>query len=68
MQDIIDMMSADLSEPYPIFTYRYFIESWPDLCWLALLKDSADPSVSKMVGAITCKASEVCPLCVVENV
>ena len=59
MQGIIDMMSADLSEPYPVFTYRYFIDSWPDLCWIATVRDRKDPSVCKMVGAITCKASVV---------
>eukprot|EP01064_Diplonema_japonicum_P009738 TRINITY_DN17197_c0_g1_i1.p1 TRINITY_DN17197_c0_g1~~TRINITY_DN17197_c0_g1_i1.p1 ORF type:complete len:241 (+),score=53.59 TRINITY_DN17197_c0_g1_i1:39-761(+) len=57
LQDIIDMMSADLSEPYPVFTYRYFIDNWPDLCWLVKLKDEADPSFCKMIGAITCKAA-----------
>ncbi|KAJ9471103.1 LA virus GAG protein N-acetyltransferase [Diplonema papillatum] len=56
LKEIIEMMTVDLSEPYPIFTYLYFIGNWPDLCWLAKLKDSADPSLCKMVGSITCKA------------
>lgn len=29
------LMHADLSEPYSIFTYRYFIHQWPALCFLA---------------------------------
>lgn len=33
IQPLID---KDLSEPYSIFTYRYFINQWPDLCYLAL--------------------------------
>ncbi|CAI2382813.1 unnamed protein product [Moneuplotes crassus] len=32
---IIDMIKAELSEPYPIFTYRYFVDNWPELTFLA---------------------------------
>jgi len=31
---IVKLMEKDLSEPYSIFTYRYFINNWPRLCWL----------------------------------
>lgn len=31
---ITDFMKKDLSEPYSVYTYRYFINNWPDLCWL----------------------------------
>ena len=31
---IVDLMKKDLSEPYSVYTYRYFINNWPDLCWL----------------------------------
>lgn len=34
---IEDMMKKDLSEPYSVFTYRYFLNNWPDLCWLVLI-------------------------------
>jgi peptide alpha-N-acetyltransferase len=30
------LMEADLSEPYSIYTYRYFINNWPKLCWMVL--------------------------------
>lgn len=30
------LMDADLSEPYSVFTYRYFIHQWPGLCYLAM--------------------------------
>lgn len=33
---IRDLIDPGLSEPYSIFTYRYFLSSWPDLCYLAL--------------------------------
>ena len=32
---IIEMIKKELSEPYPIFTYRYFVDNWPDLTFLA---------------------------------
>ena len=28
------LIEKDLSEPYSIFTYRYFIINWPRLCFL----------------------------------
>lgn len=31
---ITTLMEADLSEPYSVFTYRYFINQWPKLTWL----------------------------------
>ena len=31
---IMRLMKADLSEPYSIYTYRYFIHNWPNLCFL----------------------------------
>jgi peptide alpha-N-acetyltransferase len=34
MQAIMDMFAKDLSEPYSIYTYRYFINNWPRLCVL----------------------------------
>eukprot|EP00826_Nyctotherus_ovalis_P036655 TRINITY_DN3272_c0_g1_i3.p1 TRINITY_DN3272_c0_g1~~TRINITY_DN3272_c0_g1_i3.p1 ORF type:complete len:107 (+),score=29.83 TRINITY_DN3272_c0_g1_i3:147-467(+) len=29
-------MEKYLSEPYPVYTYRYFLTTWPDLCILAM--------------------------------
>lgn len=31
---IISLIENDLSEPYSIYTYRYFIHNWPNLCFL----------------------------------
>jgi hypothetical protein len=31
---IMKLMENDLSEPYSIYTYRYFVNNWPKLCWL----------------------------------
>lgn len=48
MPDIMRLITKDLSEPYSIYTYRYFIHNWPKLCFLAMDGD-------KCVGAIVCK-------------
>jgi hypothetical protein len=37
LADIIALLEADLSEPYSIYTYRYFIHGWPSLCFLVSL-------------------------------
>lgn len=47
----MDLVASELSEPYSIFTYRYFIASWPGLCWMAY-------SGGKCVGAIVCKLDD----------
>jgi hypothetical protein len=48
MPDIMSLIQKDLSEPYSIYTYRYFIHNWPKLCFLAM-------DGSRCVGAIVCK-------------
>ncbi len=51
---IIDLVAQDLSEPYSIFTYRYFLNQWPQLCFVTFAHDPAanEPTV---VGVIICK-------------
>ena len=34
MREIVALIERDLSEPYSVFTYRYFIWQWPQLCLL----------------------------------
>ena len=48
MPSIVQLMKASLSEPYSIYTYRYFIHKWPQLCKLAMYE-------GECVGAIVCK-------------
>jgi hypothetical protein len=31
------LISKDLSEPYSIYVYRYFLYQWGDLCFMVLL-------------------------------
>merc|ERR1719264_1352537 len=46
---IMRLIQKDLSEPYSIYTYRYFIHNWPNLCFLAMTAGG------ECVGAIVCK-------------
>ncbi|GBP09100.1 N-alpha-acetyltransferase 30 [Eumeta japonica] len=48
MPEIMRLIQKDLSEPYSIYTYRYFIHNWPKLCFLARYEN-------KCIGAIVCK-------------
>ncbi len=34
MKHIMSLITKDLSEPYSIYTYRYFIHNWPHLSFL----------------------------------
>jgi peptide alpha-N-acetyltransferase len=45
---IIKMVEKDLSEPYSVFTYRYFVLGWPTLTILAMENE-------KILGVIVCK-------------
>ena len=40
MPDIMRLIQKDLSEPYSIYTYRYFIHNWPKLCFLVIILTS----------------------------
>lgn len=48
LPEVMRLIDVELSEPYSIFTYRYFLHSWPQLCFLALDGDRA-------FGTIVCK-------------
>ncbi|XP_028395916.1 N-alpha-acetyltransferase 30-like [Dendronephthya gigantea] len=48
MKDIMALITKDLSEPYSIYTYRYFIHNWPKLSFLAYCGETC-------IGAIVCK-------------
>lgn len=50
------LMDEDLSEPYSIYTYRYFVNSWPHLTFMAY--EEQDEKCETCVGAIVCKIDE----------
>ena len=43
------LISKDLSEPYSIYVYRYFLYQWGDLCFLAM------NDKDEMVGVVVSK-------------
>ncbi|KAL3466657.1 acyl-CoA N-acyltransferase [Aspergillus heterothallicus] len=52
------LISKDLSEPYSIYVYRYFLYQWGELCFMAFDDDSATPnpdSTPPMVGVVVSK-------------
>ena len=55
LHTVISMMEKELSEPYPIYTYRYFVQKWPHLTELAYLKN--DPN-KKIIGCIVSKLED----------
>ncbi|CDP16743.1 unnamed protein product [Coffea canephora] len=48
---IMNLVDQELSEPYSIFTYRYFVYLWPQLSFLAFHD-------GKCVGTVVCKMGE----------
>ncbi|CAF0728246.1 unnamed protein product [Rotaria sp. Silwood1] len=50
MSSIMSLISGTLSEPYSIYTYRYFIHNWPDLCFLC-----SNRKTNELIGAIVSK-------------
>ncbi|KAH8157584.1 hypothetical protein CIB48_g10658 [Xylaria polymorpha] len=44
------LISKDLSEPYSIYVYRYFLYQWAHLCYMAL-----NPVDNSLLGVIICK-------------
>ncbi|KAI6189942.1 Acetyltransferase, GNAT family [Aphelenchoides bicaudatus] len=47
---IMEMIGKELSEPYSIYTYRYFLNTWPELTLLAY-----DIQLKKYIGVIVGK-------------
>jgi N-alpha-acetyltransferase 30 len=70
LSEIQALVSKDLSEPYSIFTYRYFLHNWPRLCICAFARKKSNDSAAniasesegegekEMIGTIVCKADE----------
>lgn len=61
---ISSLIEKELSEPYIIYTYRYFLNQWPQLCWIAREPPASAPQdhegsasvpASTGVGVIVCK-------------
>lgn len=46
---IMRLVERDLSEPYSVFTYRYFVNLWPNLC------EMVHNEQGELVGVVVCK-------------
>ena len=46
---IRQLISKDLSEPYSVYVYRYFLYQWGDLCFMTVDTSGA------LIGVIVCK-------------
>lgn len=55
MPSLISLIESELSEPYIVYTYRYFVNQWPNLCFLAYTPRATPPSQREAVGVIVCK-------------
>jgi peptide alpha-N-acetyltransferase len=55
LPDIQRLVSRDLSEPYSVYTYRYFLHNCPRFCVCAYAPDPADASKQAMIATIVCK-------------
>ncbi|EJU00603.1 acyl-CoA N-acyltransferase [Dacryopinax primogenitus] len=64
---IIHLVETELSEPYVIYTYRYFLDGWPHLAYMAETSSPPDTetdtethiptskSAPRAVGCVVCK-------------
>eukprot|EP00056_Hartaetosiga_gracilis_P021821 m.26639 g.26639 ORF g.26639 m.26639 type:complete len:199 (-) comp9282_c0_seq1:98-694(-) len=46
-----ELIARDLSEPYSVYTYRYFLHTWPQLSHVAVVD-------GEIVGTIICRLSK----------
>ena len=44
------LIDEELSEPYSIFTYRYFLSQWPYLCKLVQMKEEGGACFGCVIG------------------
>eukprot|EP01025_Chloroclados_australasicus_P017507 TRINITY_DN1893_c0_g1_i3.p2 TRINITY_DN1893_c0_g1~~TRINITY_DN1893_c0_g1_i3.p2 ORF type:complete len:199 (-),score=24.24 TRINITY_DN1893_c0_g1_i3:521-1117(-) len=51
---VMSLIDNELSEPYTVFTYRYFLHNWPNLCFLVY--DTSKGEGCPPFGTIVCKA------------
>jgi len=61
LNQIINLVESELSEPYIIYTYRYFLTDWPHLSFLCFADsesegaDEEGDGARQAIGAIVCK-------------
>lgn len=61
---VMHLVDNELSEPYSIFTYRYFLKQWPHLCFMAFDGDHCfgeAPPLADIIGQCPLRSSEIRP-------
>ncbi|KAI8926354.1 hypothetical protein BC831DRAFT_456863 [Entophlyctis helioformis] len=53
LPQMMALIDSDLSEPYSVFTYRYFLRMSPSVSFVA--RDPALPAGSDVIGTVICK-------------
>ncbi len=56
LPELSRLVSKDLSEPYSVFTYRYFLHNWPRLCICVYQRNVETKERGEMIGTLVCKA------------
>ncbi|EED93649.1 n-acetyl transferase, partial [Thalassiosira pseudonana CCMP1335] len=61
LDDVMRLVGQDLSEPYSVFTYRYFLHRWPQLCILAVPTDDdkSEGGHRRPIGCVVCKIDPI---------
>src|SRR3954451_3593718 len=52
LPSISALIAKDLSEPYSIYVYRYFLYQWPELCFFAV---DTSTDACELVACVICK-------------
>ncbi|GAA5960745.1 hypothetical protein JCM3765_007316 [Sporobolomyces pararoseus] len=56
LKHIVSLVDDELSEPYNLYTYRYFLDTWPHLCFFAFSsKTSSEDQEEVPLGVIISK-------------
>ncbi len=57
LPDIQVLVGGDLSEPYSVFTYRFFLQKWPKLCICVYdTNEKCEDGRDRLIGVLICKA------------
>lgn len=50
LERMLELIEADLSEPYSVYTYRFFLNNWPSLCF-----NCKEKKTGKIIGTVVGK-------------
>lgn len=54
---IRQLISKDLSEPYSIYVYRYFLYQWGHLCYMVLFFSFPFPTIPSTTINVVCQTT-----------